>query len=89
MPTVRIPPPYQGPTQGTAEIFVAGETVLACLEATERKFPGFLPQVVDEAGNVHRFVKLFKNGELLRKDVLRVQLAPDDDLQILAAIAGG
>jgi molybdopterin synthase sulfur carrier subunit len=89
MPNVRIPPPYRGPTQGTAEIRVEGASVLECLEAVDRKFPTFLPQVLDEDGNVHRFVKLFKNGTQLTREVLREPLAPDDDLEIIAAIAGG
>lgn len=89
MPKVRIPPPYRGPTQGTAEIQVEGEHVLASLEAVDRKYPGFLAQVLDEDGNVHRFVKLFKNGDQLRGEVLREPLAENDDLEIVAAIAGG
>ena len=89
MPNVRIPPPYRGPTQGTAEIHVDGETVLECLEAVERKFASFLPQVIDEDGNVHRFVKLFKNGKRIVREPLREELAPGDDLEIVAAIAGG
>jgi molybdopterin synthase sulfur carrier subunit len=89
MPNVRIPPPYRGPTQGTAEIRVEGASVLECLEAVERKFPTFLPQVLDEDGNVHRFVKLFKNGAHLTREALREPLAPEDDLEIIAAIAGG
>ena len=89
MPKVRIPPPYRGPTHGTAELSVEGESVLECLEAVERKFSGFLPQVLDEDGNVHRFVKLFKNGRQLRSAVLSERLAADDDLEIVAAIAGG
>lgn len=89
MPNVRIPPPYRGPTQGTAEIRVEGASVLECLEAVERKFPTFLPQVLDEDGNVHRFVKLFKNGTQLTREALHEPLAPEDDLEIIAAIAGG
>ena len=89
MAKVRIPPPYRGPTHGTEELGVAGADVLSCLEAVEQKFPGFLAQVVDEDGNVHRFVKLFKNGELLRGEALREKLAAEDDLEIVAAIAGG
>ena len=89
MPTVRIPPPYRGPTQGTAELSVEGADVLECLEAVERKFPGFLAQVLDEDGNVHRFVKLFKNGRHLGSEALAERLAPGDDLEIVAAIAGG
>jgi hypothetical protein len=89
MATVRIPPPYRGPTHGTAELLAEGADVRACLEATERKFPGFLAQVIDAEGRVHRFVKLFKNGKQLRGDILREPLADDDDLEIIAAIAGG
>jgi molybdopterin converting factor small subunit len=89
MPHVRIPPPYRGPTQGTGELRVEGETVLECLEAVERKFPGFLAQVLDDDGNAHRFVKLVKNGKHLVREALREPLAPDDDLEIIAAIAGG
>ena len=89
MPKVRIPPPYRGPTQGTAELNVEGATVLACLEAVERKFATFLPQVLDEEVNIHRFVKLFKNGQQLRAEVLAERLAANDDLEIVAAIAGG
>lgn len=89
MSKVRIPPPYRGPTQGTAELSVEGANVLECLESVDRKFPGFLAQVIDEDGNIHRFVKLFKNGVHLRSEALRESLAPEDDLEIVAAIAGG
>ena len=89
MPSVRIPPPYRGPTLGAEALNVDGATVGECLEAVERKFPGFLPQVLDDDGNVHRFVKLFKNGEHVARDPLRTRLAAGDDLEIIAAIAGG
>ena len=89
MPLVLVPPPYRGPTEGAGEIEVDGATVLACLESVERKYAGFLEQVLTADGNVHRFVKLFKNGEQLTGDVLTVALDPGDSLEILAAIAGG
>lgn len=89
MPSVRIPPPYRGPTLGTAELAVDGATIGECLEAVERKYPGFLPQVLDDDGNVHRFVKLFRNGDHVVRDPLRTPLAAGDDLEIIAAIAGG
>jgi len=89
MPLVRIPPPYRGPTLGAAEIEAEGGTVGVVLEWVERKHPGFLAQVLDDDGNVHRFVKLFKNGEHLVRDQLRTPLAAGDQLEIIAAIAGG
>jgi molybdopterin synthase sulfur carrier subunit len=89
MPLVRIPPPYRGPTLGAAEIEADGGSVGVVLEWVERKYPGFLAQVLDDDGNVHRFVKLFKNGEQLARDPLQTPLAPQDQLEIIAAIAGG
>ena len=92
MPHVIIPPPYQGPTQGTGRLEVEGDTVLACLEAVDQKFPGFLAQVLDADGNVHRFVKLFRNGDQLEGGegaLLAQTLGAADELEILAAIAGG
>ena len=86
---VLIPPPYRGPTHGESQLVVDATTVLGCLEAVERKFPGFLPQVLDEKGAVHRFVKLFLNGDLLDPKRLDRAVAAGDELEIVAAIAGG
>jgi molybdopterin synthase sulfur carrier subunit len=89
VPTVVIPPPYRGPTQGLDAVEVRGATVRDCLEAVDARFPGFGPMVLDPGGAPHRFVKLFRNGEQLRGDVLAAAVGPDDRIEVLAAIAGG
>jgi len=90
MPTVRIPPPYRGPTRGEAEIQVTGSTVRECLEAVEARYPGFRAQVLDAAGGLHGFVRLFLNGEALAAGrALDTPVAAEDALEVLAAIAGG
>jgi len=89
MPLVTIPPPYRGPTEGRAEVDVEGETVLECLRAVERAYPGFLDQVLAADGSLHRFVKLFLNGEQLDGAALEEAIGSKDQLGILAAIAGG
>ena len=89
MPTVVVPAPYQGPTRGQGEVQVEGATVGACLEAVEQGHAGFLPQVVDGQGEVHGFVRLFLNGERLGADALGAPVAPEDRIEIVAAIAGG
>ena len=88
MPKVIIPPPYRGPTGGRAELSVDAGTVKGCLEAVEREHAGFLAQVLDAEGRVHRFVKLFVNGEQLEEG-LDAPLGPEDQVEIVAAIAGG
>jgi len=89
LPQIIIPPPYQGPTAGLGRLEVEGRSVRACLEAVESLHPGFLAQVIDSAGTVHRFVKLFRNGDLLTGDELDTALDAADELEIVAAIAGG
>jgi molybdopterin synthase sulfur carrier subunit len=89
MPIVHIPPPYRGPTQGRAEIQVEGATVLECLEAVEARHPGFRELVIDPKGELHRFVRLFVNGEQLDRDALGAAVKESDQLEVLAAIGGG
>jgi molybdopterin converting factor small subunit len=89
VPNVKIPPPYRGPTRGLAEVKVEGATVRACLDAVEALHPGFLPQVLDPSGEPHRFVRLFLNGDELGADALATPVGPGDELEVLAAIAGG
>jgi molybdopterin synthase sulfur carrier subunit len=90
MPVVRVPPPYRGPTRGEAEIRVDGATVRDCLEAVEKRYPGFRAQVLDDAGQIHRFVRLFLNGEALdARRALDTRVAAEDAVEVLAAIAGG
>ena len=89
MPVVLVPTAYRGPTLGEAEIPVEGTSVLACLEAVEATFQGFLSQVLDDTGAVHGFVKLFVNGQQIDSTALTMELAPNDQREVLAAIAGG
>lgn len=89
MPIVLIPTAYRGPTHGAAEVNVEASTVLAALEAVEAIHPGFLAQVIDAGGVVHRFVKLFINEQQIDSSALDAGLSDADRLEVLAAIAGG
>jgi molybdopterin synthase sulfur carrier subunit len=86
MPCVLIPPPYRGPTRGLASIEVAGQTVRECIEAIESVHPGFAAQVFDAAGEPHKFVKLFVNGD---QTVPGARVSAGDEVELVAAIAGG
>lgn len=89
MPKVIIPPPYRGPTQGEAEIEVEAESVRASLNAIEATYPGFAAQIFDASGGVHRFVKLFRNGDPVGVEDLDKPIAAGDEIEVVAAIAGG
>jgi molybdopterin converting factor small subunit len=89
MPRVIIPPPFQGPTRGQGELKVEGRTVRECLGAVEAEHAGFLAQVLREDGTLQRFAKLFVNQEQVGEESLDTALGIDDEVEILAAIAGG
>lgn len=86
MPRVLIPPPYQGPTGGRAAVEVRAGTVRECIDAVEAAHPGFATLVLAPSGEPHAFVKLFVNGE---QSPPEAAVGPDDEVEVLAAIAGG
>ena len=89
MPVVFIPTAYRAPTQGKAEVRVSGSSAIECLRAVESEHPGFLELVIDSNGQQHPFVKLFVNEAQIETNALDTRLAPNDRLEVLAAIAGG
>ena len=89
MPTVEIPPPYRGPTKGEERIPVEGSTVEECLKGVDARYPGFGAQIFDASGDLHRFVKLFVNGEQIPHRALDTPVSEQDEVSVLAAIAGG
>ncbi len=89
MPKVIIPPPYRGPTEGHAQADVDAATVREALNAVDERYPGFGELIFDGGGAVHRFVKLFLNGDPLPPEGLDTALAAGDVVEVLGAIAGG
>ena len=89
MPKVEVPPRYRGPTKGIGLIDVDADTVRSCIDAVELEHPGFRELILDDAGNVRRFVRLFVNGEALDRDAVNTPVAEADRVQFLAAAAGG
>lgn len=92
MATVIIPIVFQGPTRGESSAEVAGRTIVDCFDLVEKKFPGLKGLVIDAAtGSIHKFVKVTLNGELLGRDpsTLAQPVSPTDEIEVIAAIAGG
>jgi len=89
MPRVEIPRRYRVPTQGEASIEVSGETVRACIDEVESRYPGFRKLIIDSKGELNRFVRLFVNDESLSRGGLDDPIASHDSLKIVTAAAGG
>ena len=89
MPVVLVPTAYRGPTRGLSDIEVEAHDVRSALRAVETLHPGFQELVLDQAGQLRGFVKLFINEEQIEFDALDKPLGVTDRLEVLAAIAGG
>jgi sulfur-carrier protein len=90
MPKVRIPTPLRKLTDGQAEVHADGEdlrTVLADLEATH---PGIGERLLDDSGQLRRFVNVFVRDEDVRfQDGLDTKVGENDTISIVPAVAGG
>ena len=92
MAKVLIPVVFQGPTRGESEAIVEGASIADCFDLVEEKFPGLKELVIDPAtGEIHKFVKVTLNGELLDRDTstLAKSVSATDEIEVIAAIAGG
>lgn len=87
---VRIPTPLRKLTHEQELVEVAPGTVAAAIKELQEKFPGIQERLVDDAGQVRRFVNVYVNEEDIRflqnNDTL---LKDGDEVSIIPAIAGG
>ena len=88
--TVRIPTPLRSLTKGAAEVQADGDTVADVVENLERQFPGIRERLVDESGELRRFVNIYVNEDDIRfLDGKKTALKTGDQVSIVPAIAGG
>jgi len=87
---VRIPTPLRTLTKGTAEVQATGDTVADVVADLDRQFPGLRERLVDESGELRRFVNVYVNEEDIRfLQSQKTALKDGDHLSIVPAIAGG
>ena len=87
--TVEIPPRYRGVTRGSKQGEVEAASVLAGLEAVEAAYPGFHELVLDQKGQIRRFVRLFLNGDELPREDFDHAMGELDTLSVVTGAAGG
>ena len=88
--TVRIPTPLRSITKGSAEVHAKGDTVDDVMQDLERQFPGLRDRLMDDKGELRRFINLYVNEEDVRFLQGRTTTLKDGDtVSIVPAIAGG
>ena len=87
---VRVPTPLRRFTGGIDEVTAAGESVRAVIEDLEKRHPGMRERLLDDKGEMRRFVNIYLNGDDIRfLNQLNSQVKDGDDISIVPAIAGG
>jgi len=89
MPSVLVPPPYRGATDGAARIEVDAGTVRESLERAIERHPALGELLLDANGAPQRFVKLFVGEDPVAADALDKPVGARDEINIVAAIGGG
>lgn len=87
---VRIPTPLRKLTHEQELVAVAAGTIGSVITELQRQFPGIQERLVDDAGQVRRFVNVYVNEEDIR--FLQNNDTPvkdGDEISIIPAIAGG
>jgi len=87
---VRIPTPLRSVTKGASQVVAKGKDVEELIDDLDRQFPGLRERLVDESGELRRFVNLYVNQEDVRCLAGRATALKDgDEVSVVPAIAGG
>jgi len=88
--TVRIPTPLRTVTGGKAAVEVSGSTVGEVVKALDAAHPGIGERVLDESGQVRRFVNVFVDDEDIRfASGLDTPVREGAVVSLVPAVAGG
>jgi molybdopterin synthase sulfur carrier subunit len=87
---VRIPTPLRKLTNSEELVEVNAGTVGEVIAELQSRFPGIQERLVDEKGEVRRFVNVYVNEEDIRfLNNQNTPLKDGDEISIIPAIAGG
>lgn len=88
--TIRVPTTLRPLTGGKAEVEVEGSTVGEAFAALDEAHPGFRSRLLDDDGNLRRFVNVFVDDEDVRfMEGLATPVPEGNVVAIVPAVAGG
>lgn len=88
--TVNIPTPLRKLTNNESEVAVEAGSVGDLVEALDAAYSGIAEKLLDEKGDIRRYVNVFVNDEDIRfLDGKGTALKDGDNISIVPAIAGG
>lgn len=90
MATVLVPTPLRRFTGGNSKVNAAGDNIGVVIQAVDQQYPGVAGKVLDDDGNVKRFINIFVNDDEIRTlQGLATPVKESDRISIVPAMAGG
>ena len=87
---VRIPTPLRKLTNNEEIVVVNAPTISEAIVELQSRFPGISERLLDEQGEVRRFINVYLNEEDIRfLQNKQTSLKDGDEISIIPAIAGG
>ena len=90
MATVLVPTPLRRLTGGQAKVEVNGNDIGTLILAIDAQYPGVADKLLDDDGNIKRFINVFVNDDEVRSlQGLHTPVRASDRVSIVPAMAGG
>tara|TARA_X000000368_G_scaffold65991_1_gene47170 strand:- start:260 stop:541 length:282 start_codon:yes stop_codon:yes gene_type:complete len=88
--TIRIPTTFRELTKGNSLISSNGKTLRELIDQVQTEYPDFVNRVLDDEGNLQRFVNIFLDDEDVRfLGGLDTEIEEGQIVSIVPAVAGG
>jgi sulfur-carrier protein len=88
--TVRMPPILRAAVGGARDVEASGSTVRELLDDLTTRYPGIRAQLLDDKGDLNRFVNVYVNSEDVRLvKGMETPVSADSTVIVLPAMAGG
>lgn len=88
--SVRIPTILRTYTGGSSEVSAEGADLDAVLADLEANYPGIRARILDDSGDIRRFVNVYVNNDDVRfLDGLATATGAGTQISIIPAVAGG
>ncbi len=88
--SVRVPTILRTYTKGESEVSVEGSTLTEVLDSLDASYPGIKARVLDESGELRRFVNVYVDNDDVRfAQGLQTAISDGGQISIIPAVAGG
>lgn len=88
--SVRVPTILRTYTKGESQVTVDGSTLSEVIDALDTSYPGIKGRIVDEQGELRRFVNIYVGNDDVRfVDGLATATPEGSSVSVIPAVAGG